>query len=84
MSDPGTSVSEQLEIARKRRFDAEIALARAELRGELADARSRAAHAEAEAAYLRRRGDELEAALGRRQRARQDASQGIARFRSET
>jgi len=79
MSEP--TITEQLEAARKRTFDAELAAAKAEVQLEFADAQLRAAQLLARNSYVERRLSELESALGRRQRARHDAGRGLQRFR---
>lgn len=79
MTEP--TITEQLAVQRQRLFDAELALAKAQVLRDLALAQQRAAHAEARTNYMTRRVDELEAALARRQRAAHDHRQGLERFR---
>lgn len=78
MSEP---ISEQLAAARSRIFDAELASAKLEVELELEQAKAIAYRVAHENTRLRDRIGELEAALGRRQRARQDEALGIDRLR---
>ena len=79
MSD--STIEEQLAEARRRRFDAELQAARLEVSVELDEAKAVAYRAAVENARLRDRVDELEKALGRRQRLQRDAALGLERLR---
>ena len=74
------TLSERLAEARQRQFEAELALAKQEIRAPFVDALVRAAEAEAETTYLRNRLGELESQLGRRASIRDASSRGVARF----
>lgn len=76
MSEPAT-----LEQLRERIVELQVKAVTAGVDRELAEAQRRATEAEARSTYLARRVDELEGALGRRQRVRQDRSRGIERLR---
>lgn len=79
-----TDLAAEIAAERERRFEAELAATRNELRLGLAEADRRAADAEARATYAERRADELEAALGRRRRRQDAARLGLERFRLPT
>lgn len=81
MDDPTPSVSERLAAERQKIFDLQVETARLEVQLELEEAKLVAHRAAHENQRLRDRNAELERALGRRRRAREDADLGIARLR---